>query len=118
MTVSPRRGGPSGGDRLDRVERAEHAEGAVEATAVGRRVEMRPAPDLRQLGLASLEAPDEVAASVARDLEPCLAHPAGHELVRALLARSQARPVRACCPADLEQLVEPLAGCGRRATPD
>ena len=97
-----------GPDRLGCVERAEHAERAVEAPAVRRGVQMRPAPDLRQLGLASPQAPDEIAARVARDVEPCLAHPAGHELVGALLAGSEARPVGARRPADLEERVEPL----------
>ena len=56
MTTRPRRGAPPARDRLGGVERAEHAEGAVEAPAVGRRVEMRTAPDLGQIRLAARQA--------------------------------------------------------------
>ena len=86
---------PSTRDRLERVERREHAERAVEATAVGRRVEVRAAPDLGQRRARADERPVQVAGRVERDLEPGLGHPAGDQLERALLALAEARPVRA-----------------------
>ena len=106
MTTRPRRGAPSARDRLRGVERAEHAEGAVEAAAVGRRVEMRTAPDLGQIRLAAGQPAHQVARRIARDLEARLAHPAGHELVGALLAGPEPGPVGARRHADLEERVE------------
>jgi hypothetical protein len=99
---------PAGGDRLGRVECAQDAESAVEAAAVRRCVQVRAAPDLRKLRLPPWQAPEEVAAGVASDVETRRAHPAADELVRALLARSQARSVRTRGPSDLEQLVQAL----------
>ena len=55
-----------GADRLGGVERAEHAKGAVEAASVGRRVEMRTAPDLGQIRLAAGQPAHQVARRIAR----------------------------------------------------
>ena len=104
-------------DRLGRVERQERAERAVEAPAVRRRVEVRPAPDLGQTGLAPRQPPDDVPGRVEGDVEPALAHPARHELEGPLLAggesrtgwcRRRGRSRRACRAA---------RGCARHATP-
>jgi hypothetical protein len=96
----------SGADRLHGIERAEHTQCPVEAATVGRRVEMRSAPDLGQIRLAAGQPAHEVACRIARDLEARLAHPAGHELVGALLAGPESGPVGAGCHADLEERVE------------
>ena len=49
------------GDRLDRVDRREHTECAVEATTVGRRVQVRAAPHLGQLRVGARRAAVQVA---------------------------------------------------------
>ena len=67
---------------------------------------MRSAPDLGQRGLAAGHAPHEIARRIARDVEARLAHPAAHELMRALLTFSQPGPVRAGRHADREERVE------------
>ena len=51
----------------------------------GHRVQVRPCPHLRQLGLAAAQTAEEVAGCVALDLEPGLRHPAGGELERLVL---------------------------------
>ena len=116
MTASVRRGGPSRAIASAASSASEHAERAVEAPAVGRRVEVRAAPDLGQLGLAAGEPADEVAGRVELDLEPRLAHPArtssnarcSPSPGRAGSCRPRGRSRRACRAA---------RGCARRATP-
>src|SRR5205823_14863700 len=72
-------------DRRDRLQPADHSERPVEPAAVGNRVQMRARPDLRQLWPPPPQPPEEVLCLVSRHLEPGLAHPAGHELVRLVL---------------------------------
>ena len=57
MAASVRRGGPPAAIASAASSASERAERAVEAPAVGRRVEMRAAPDLGQLGLAAAQPP-------------------------------------------------------------
>ena len=102
---------PGTARRLDRrggLERRDDAERAVEAPAVGRRVEVGAAPDLGQRRIGPRRAPPQVPRAIDRHGEPRLVHPAGDEVVGALLALTEAGPVGACVAADLEQRVEAL----------
>src|SRR5205823_9742861 len=95
-------------------DRGDDAERAVEPAARGDAVEVRAAPDLRQLRPAPRQTPDEVADRVPRDLEPRLLHPARRELEGLLLLAGQRGPVRAAAAADRVQLVESLEDACRR----
>jgi hypothetical protein len=69
---------------------------------------MRAAPHLGQRRIGPRRPPPQIAGAIDRHVEPGLAHPAGDELVRTLLAHAETGAVGAGGTADLEQSVEPL----------
>ena len=86
----------------DRLEPAEHTERAVEASAVGHRVEVRSQPEV----VTRPRAPEEVAVRVDLDRETRLPHPACDESMRLVLRRAPMRTVGARAAADHVQLLE------------
>ena len=117
MAASVRRGGPSARDRLGGVERQEGAERAVEAPAVRRRVEMRPAPDLGQIGLAARAAGRRRCRP--RRTRP-RARPRASSPPRARTPAARPRPARAgwCRPRGRSRRAcRDGRECARRATP-
>src|SRR5207244_1840274 len=77
-------------DAPDRFDPRDDAEGAVELAAVRHGVEMRAGPDM-----CIARAADQVSRRIDVDLEPGRLHPAGRELVRAILLCTAADAIRA-----------------------
>jgi hypothetical protein len=93
---------------LDRFDRGDDAERAVELPALRHRVEMGPRPDPPLSGDCPRTGPEEVARFVHLDLEAGLLEPDPGEVVRRVLLRRVADPVRARTLADRVQPVQPL----------
>ena len=94
-------------DRLHGGEPRDHAQCAVEAAALGHRVEMRARPDLGQLRRAAAQASHDVAPPVHLDLEAGLLEPPNRQRTGLVFLRRPADPVGADAVSDVENVVEP-----------
>ena len=90
-------------DTLDRLDRRDDAERTVELPSERHGVEMRAGPDSR-----FPSATDEIPRLVDLDLEPCLTHPCGRQLVGAILTLAAGNAIGADPAADGVELVEAL----------